>query len=1332
MKRFLLLCLLSIFSFAIYGNVYFRHLGKAEGLPQVSVCGICQDELGRMWFGTLEGLCCWDGNTMITYDHFPADTHSFLRQPIFHIAADKQGNIFFISGYNLVRYNLYKHRFSQLKEQVGALYVHGHKMYTSHGDSIFKWNQEKEQLEFVYHTKLRKNITHISLDDNGCMWIGTNNGLYKTENFKATVCVIPKVNVYSLYSDSKSCIWVAAYRNGMYKVEYGITSKITIPDDYALSDNDVRNFIEDDKGNLWVATFKGLNRIDSLGNVTCYEKDNRPGGLSHSSIFPFYKDMQGTIWTGTFYGGANYFNPLLNEFTNYIEGSGKGDLSFSFIGNMTEDKRGDLWICTEGGGLNCLNRKTHTVTHYLTGNDGRKAFPNLKSIEYDEQHDCLYIGTHKQGLIVFDIASKKVVIQQEKGKERYFAQLQLYDGNLYANTYFEIKVLDTRTHVVWNLHTVVEEAKGVDFFFIDDKGYIWLAKQGKIVKVNLRNPEEKRTYKTDAVIPKSFMICSMAEHPNGNIYIGTNGVGFYELNPETGAIKTCPNADFNYCYNMQFSSENKLFVSNEKGLSIYLPQTAEAFTLNADRNLHLSSLNEGCGLYLCRDGELFVGGVEGLASFKSDLPLNISFPYNIYFASLAVNSIPMLYDDTKRMLDMPFPFARQLRLRHNENNITITIANNNYIGDTGLQTYEYCLEGYDKRWNLAHGNTITYTNLSPGKYRLAVREKNSNPRNGDKGAIFLPIVVYAPWWGTWWAYFIYGAIVVAVVYVIVKNRNTQMKLRASLAQEKFEKEKEEELVQAKIQFFANISHEFRTPLTMIISQIEMLLQSERLTPYLRLHLKKILRNSYQFKDLISELLEFRKMERGKMHLKVREIDLIDFVEQIYQDYRGYAQQKGITLRFLHEADALACWCDGKQMRKVLSNLLTNAFKHTPAGGKVDLQILEKDAKIEIKVMDSGEGIPREMLPFIFDRFFQVDNKVSSAGSGIGLHLCKGIMELHHGGISVQSALQYGSIFTVTLLEENPFANDPEVVIDTDEALAYESRMNGSEVDETAVVAAPDSAEATAELPLHGSVLVVEDNEDLLDILTSLLSPIYKVSIALNGKEGLKKAEDEQPDLILSDVMMPEMTGTEMCMRIKQNFDLCHIPVILLTALTSEDNKMEGLQCGADDYIEKPFSSKILLGRIDNVLRNRKLLKKKLMSENIVEEKETSRAEVEMDEKGLVLCATDLNFLQKLEKLVDEHLTDPEFNVDTIARKMAVSRSALYNKLKALGSVTPNQYIMNCRLKRAVHLMQIYPEMSVTDVAIQSGFSTVRYFRYCYKARFGVTPKQGKNKPCDNP
>lgn len=1045
--------------------------------------------------------------------------------------------------------------------------------------------------------------------------------------------------------------------------------------------------------------------------------------------------MQGNIWAGTFYGGVNYFNPSLDYFTHYAAGDGINNLSFSFIGDMAEDKRGDLWICTEGGGLNHLDRKSHIITRYLTGKDGNGKFANLKGVVYDKKRDYLYISVHKQGLIIFDISAKKVIYQQKGDHIKYYENLLIYKDCLYALVDAELKAMVLQTQTVRSLYPAVKEAQGISCFTIDSEGHLWMSRQNQIVGVDLRDTtRQHRKYEPGAIIPKDFEISHMIAHPNGNIYLGTYGAGIYELNTQTGKIAPCMNTEFKYCYAMQSSADGKLIISHEKGITIYQTDTKTAKLLDADMQLHLTAMNEDCGLYLCSNGELFAGGVEGLTSFSINSFQNFSLPYQSYFATLFVNNSQILYDSTQKMMDTVFPFAKELRLRHNENNITITIANNNYIKDAEPYTYEHRLEGYDKQWNVTRNNTLTYTNLPPGNYQLTVRRGKAASTPGQE-TIRLSIIVNHPWWSTWWAYLIYYSIAIATICTIVVNARTKIKLRSALALEKMEKEKEEELVQAKIQFFANISHEFRTPLTMIISQIDMLLQSEKLTPYLRQNLKRIQRTSYQFKELISELLDFRKIERGKMHLKVRQIDLIDFVKQVYQDFQSYAQQKGITLTFLHEAETLPCRCDSKQIQKVLTNLLTNAFKHTPADGKVDIQIVEKDTKIEIKVIDSGEGIPKEMLPFIFDRFYQAGNKASTTGSGIGLHLCKGIMELHHGSISVQSAPQYGSIFTATLLKGNPFADDQDVETDTGNAPVFISRADElpAEHAEEGVSEDMNDGENIHTQPQHGSILVVEDNEDLLDILTSLLSPIYKVSIAMNGKEGLKKAEEEQPDLILSDVMMPEMTGTEMCAKIRQDFDLCHIPVILLTALTSEEHKIEGLQCGADDYIEKPFNNKVLLGRIDNILKNRELLKKRLMSASDVKESASdidvkTKAEIkEIENKGLVLCATDLKFIQKLEQLVEERLADPELNVDMIAGEMAVSRSTLYNKLKALGSATPNQYIMNCRLNHAARLMQTYPDMSVTDVAIQSGFNTVRYFRYCYKVRFGVSPKQDTSK-----
>ncbi|UVP11399.1 ATP-binding protein [Bacteroides ovatus] len=412
------------------------------------------------------------------------------------------------------------------------------------------------------------------------------------------------------------------------------------------------------------------------------------------------------------------------------------------------------------------------------------------------------------------------------------------------------------------------------------------------------------------------------------------------------------------------------------------------------------------------------------------------------------------------------------------------------------------------------------------------------------------------------------------------------------------------------QFFANISHEFRTPLTLIISQIESLMQSSGSnSPFLRTRLQKIYKNTFQFRELISELLDFRKMEYGKLNLHVCQQDMVLYLKQIHSDFMDQAQLQNIYFVFHSGVESAMCWCDGRQLRKVFSNLLSNAFKHTPEKGKIELQIHETATTLEIKVMDTGSGIPSEALPHIFDRFYQVDATVASPGSGIGLALSKGLVELHHGEIKVQSAMQYGTIFTVILPKDNPFQNDSYVTFVDSDASCLESTIpfaKDADVENNMAETPYDASDAQGDLTSKDSILVVEDNEDLLQILTSLLSPLYRVVIAMNGKEGLQKTIEEHPDLILSDIMMPEMSGIEMCSKIKGNFDLCHISVILLTALTSENNKMEGLQCGADDYIEKPFNNKMLLGHIANIIRNRKLLEAEIQQRFIRYRRDRSR------------------------------------------------------------------------------------------------------------------------------
>ena len=1326
MKRKSLLYLFLLISVAVHGNIYFKHLGKSDGLSQISVLSICQDELDRMWFGTLEGLSCYDGNQMRTYKPSPDNKDYFGGNEISNIVSDKQGSLFFTSDGNLIRYDLHKDRFLPLPLRTQALFAQNHTIWTAVNDSIFQWDREKETFKFVYQAPFHKRIIRLYADVNNSLWLGTRNGLYRTDNIhnpSSPVCVIPNINVLSLYRDSRGAMWVATFRNGMYKIENGISQQFTIQDEFGISNNDVRCFVEDNEGSIWLGTFNGLNKIDTLGHVSYYQKGSKPGNLRHSSIFSLHKDRQGTIWVGTYYGGGSYFNPEVDIFSHYTESIGnENGLSFPFVGNMVEDKHGDIWICTEGGGLNCLERKTGRFTHYLMdAKSPNGIFYNLKCITYDAANDRLYIGTHKQGGLCFDIPSKRVVFHSKEFGDTWI-KTAFKEGKLYLLTGKGMFFKEGKEDFQKLLPQTPEANTEGSNFLIDSQNYLWITHWKKIIRINMNNPKEKYIYQYGENGLGKYYVQSMVESHDGTLYFGTSGSGIYRFDREREKFIACTDIDADYCYNMVITDKGYLAINNDHGLLIYHPQTKEKRIIDVE-SLHLSAINEGCGLLICRNGETFVGGVEGMSSFMNSSLQKIAPKYNLYFSSLAVNNRGISVGADDGILKSALPFVRQIELAHKENNFSINFSSNNYVSNTDRKIYEYKMEGFSREWSKTNGNTVVFTNLSPGKYKLVIREQQQSPLD-EVHAIELPILIHRPWWNTWWMWILYLCTITVIGWNIFREARSKMRLRASLAQEKLEKEKNEELIQAKLQFFANISHEFRTPLTLIITQIEALLQSNSLSPFLRSRLTKIYRNTFQFKELISELLDFRKMERGKLHLNVCQMDIIPYLKQIHQDFTDQADLQNLQFIFHTEVESLLCWFDGRQLRKVLTNLLSNAFKHTPEKGKIELQITDRGDFIHIKVIDSGKGIPQNALPFIFDRFYQADEGSSSPGSGIGLALSKGIVELHHGQIEVQSAIDYGSIFTVTLSKENPFKDDSYVTFVEADKTGYETIP--APLTETAEAEECATEETPEPLPAGRTdkdcVLIVEDNEELLQLLTDLLSPLYRVVIAMNGKDGLQKAMEERPDLILSDVMMPEMDGIEMCSKIKTDFNLCHTPVILLTALTSNDKKMEGLQCGADEYIGKPFNNRMLQAHIANILRNRRLLKQKFSQEMA-----TSKSPVEIEIQALALNPIDAKFLEQLEETVKAHLSDSEFDVSVLAKEMALSRSAFYNKLKALSCMSPNEFIMNARLKYAAELLKNHPELQITEIAYQAGFSSLRYFRHCFKACFNQSPQEYRGK-----
>lgn len=550
--------------------------------------------------------------------------------------------------------------------------------------------------------------------------------------------------------------------------------------------------------------------------------------------------------------------------------------------------------------------------------------------------------------------------------------------------------------------------------------------------------------------------------------------------------------------------------------------------------------------------------------------------------------------------------------------------------------------------------------------------------------------------------------------LFISSRIAKRTLALSLEKERFEKQQIEQLNQEKLVFFTNVSHEFRTPLTLIISHIDIILQKSSLNPSIYNQILKIRKNAQQMSNLISELLEFRKLEQNHKTLQISQQDITPFLKEIYFSFVDYAHLRNIHYDFQLSETPTLCWFDSQLLEKVFFNLLSNAFKYTPDNGNIIISGRTTDNEVEISISDTGSGIAKNDVSQIFARFFQANNQkpgeYSSPGTGIGLALSKTIVEKHHGTITVDSTLGKGSTFTVRLPRNaDVFQADKNIQLSNQQ---QESSIVPGSLDvlpETDTYLTESVHTENAEEKTH-TVLLVEDNEELLQLLTELFSPFYEVICATNGEEGLKQVYEHKIDLIISDIMMPKMSGTEMCLQIKNNIDYCHIPLILLTALNSTEQKIEGLNRGADDYITKPFHAQLLLARANNLIRSRLLMQHQFDKKPI--------SEIDLT----CINPLDKDILKRTAESIEQHIDDTEYDIPVLCKEVGIGRSLLYTKFKALTGMTPNNFILNYRLKHAAALLQQYPDIPIAEVSDRCGFSSPVYFSRCFKNQYGCTPQ----------
>lgn len=1325
--------------------ISFNSIGVNESLAQLSVMSIHQDEYGRMWFGTNEGLSIYDGEQIITYKTItnPDGSPVFVTKG-FHpgyqvnaIVSDRDKDIYLLISNSLIRYNIRKQRFTCLQEGgVNALAAIDGEIWYASSDSVLVWDGKKEQGRFTLRLNIPADINEIHRAKDNTLWLGTFSGLYNVDTTdNRASCVIPQKDIHRIFEAANGDMWIGCRMEGMYRIsKKGEVTRFNHEPSNAnsIASNQVRTFAEGKNGEIWIGTFNGLQTFNpATGEYTTYKQSNQPGGLTHSSIFSLYTDRQETIWIGTYYGGVNYFNPESDIFTRYHADDDKKEnrLSYSFVGNMIEDKDHNLWVCTEGGGLNKLDRKSNKIKQFRA-EEGKNsiAHNNLKSICYDSKRHMLYIGTHTGGLSRYDIGKDRFINYLDlPGRDEMpndiIHKVDIYNDSLLVMARNGLFAMDLETGKTTKMFPELsaQVTYGTNFI-VDSKGYIWILRINTLVKIRINRSTDNHTYHSGLDGLDGYPIKEIFEAHTGEIYVGTQGAGIFRLDEKANTFLPCtrgkgqPGND--YCYRIAETKQQNLIVSTNKGIFLFDPRKNEITeTINlGNKGLLISSIYESCGLYISGNGEIFVGGADGMVSFfEKDLPRR-NIPYNIYFSELHIAHKTIYPDSDTGILKESLPYTGSITLSHKQNNLTFYFASNNYAGILGKSTYEYRLEGFSEEWIPTNGNHIYYTNLNPGKYLLKVRQRDTD-NHFSPAPIELPFTIKEPFYATVWAYILYVLLTASIIFVFAYFKYSKMKLATSLNAEKKDKERIEELNQSKLRFFTNISHEFRTPLTLIIAQLELILQNASLSPAIYNKILKVYKHTHQMRQLINELLDFRKFEQRYTTLNVSEQNIVAFVWEIYLSFQEYAAANGVNFRFGSEPESAVYWFDAQQMRKVFYNLISNAFKYTGRGGSIEVNILEEENGVNIRIIDTGVGIEKKDLGKIFDRFYQAEDtpKERNTGTGIGLALTKSIVERHHGEVLVESTPGYGSIFCVHLKKgRKQFEGDTSAIIvqKTDEAGIQPDTLPDTllmkEISEE-FPASPDSDKGKP------TILIVEDNEELLHILLELFSPLYHTIPARDGEEGLRKAISDKPDLILSDVMMPVMTGTEMCMRIKNNLDTCHVPVVLLTAFNSNEQNMEGLQRGADDYIGKPFNATLLLARCNNLIRNRRLLQKKYYG--------NSDADINL----LATNQLDSNFMNRVEAVIKENLDNMDFDINRLAQEMAMGRSTLFSKFKGLTGMTPNEFILNYKLKQASILLRTHPDMQIAQISDSLGFSSPRYFGKCFKDQFSMSPLEYKRR-----
>ena len=1349
-------------------TLIFKNINVDNGLPQNTVLSVLQDDKGYMWFGTYDGLSKFNGLDFTIYKNDANDATSISNNKINKIFKDHAGRIWVgtVNGINV---------FDPLKDNFRRFTLqHSDSNYIvlSIAQDVFNiiWVGTNKGLFFIdpksksgppgelTRSALCGNnkVECLYVDTHQNLWIGNGKSLkiYNPAQKKLGAVPAPLLENNSFSGTVVRCIIQDRHHNFLigteakgliyYNVESGICTNYNQMN--GILSNTVRALLEIDDQVIWAGTKKGLNVINlKTGQIKNFINDPlNPNSLSQNSIREISIDDEHNIWLGTFNGGVNC---VYNQFDNFyymgLKKGGKNNLSYNVVNSIFQDKLGDFWMGTDDGGLNHVDSALQLNSSYyqyngvmreLLGNSVKRIAQNTTDATK------LWIGTGN-GLTVFDKTTKTFCDTHILPKPTESGVIQnlvllndengLWVGTNFSGLYF------------------LSKSGSLKSFQMSDNKISALLKTGDNLWVGTTNNGlDRLNVKLNQIVHypaniekpyalTSNAILSICKDKKGRLWIGTDGGGlnyfdtknnqFYCIDEEKGIAN-------NTIHEILEDSRGRLWLSTNKGISsVDLKRFAVPFNksdlvianYSVEDGLQSNQFSNGAALKAA-NGKLIFGGINGITVFDPDkIKVNRVKP-NIVFTDFLIFNKSVSFKTESSPLQKPIDETTEISLNHNQTSFTIKFAALNYIAPH-KNSYAFKLDGFsDSEWHyLTDEQSATYTNLDAGTYYFKIKAANNDGVWNNTPRV-LKIIILPPWYKTFYAYGVYLALVIYLLYLFnIYSKRTE-RLKTELAFESINHAKDQELARNQLSFFVNISHEIKTPLTMILAPIERMMTDEVSYIQIKQQLGIIRRNGNKLMHLVNQLLDKKQLDAGQMHLEVTENNIIPFVEEIMVAFACLATGKNMTIKLIKNTEEINLWFDVDKLEKIFFNLLSNAIKFGKNFGEIVISIY-KDADngwVLIKVEDDGYGIAPNKINKIFTQFYHEDHNLKIEGNGLGLAFSKQLVELHYGEISVESQEQTShqngfARFLIKIYLGNTHFKQNELAT---RSVDGEDILNYQEIDQNI-----QAKLALKKIEIRGKesrdslmILLIEDNEDVLQFLKDGFSADFDVHTATNGLTGLATAKKIIPDIIVTDVMMPVLNGIELCVKLKSDLETSHIPIILLTARTQFIFKMEGIETGADDYITKPFSMSLLEHRVWNLLENRQKLRLRYQKE------------IKLDPQNIAITSLDELFLNKILNFIELNIGDPDLSIEQLIQETAMGRTSFYKKIKSLTGQTGIEFIRTIRIKRAAQLL-IGGQLTVNEVAYMVGFLDVNYFRKCFKEHFNYSPREhaGYNEPYPN-